>query len=164
LRCRTIRSRTLRAKRNETKRAGEANVDGCVFCKMVAGEIPVTRIYEDEAVLAFLDIGPLSEGHALVIPKRHCASVHECEPGVLAEVARRLGRIAGAVAKVVKAEGYNVLCNNGRAAGQVVDHVHFHIIPRRTGDRVFTEWRSHKYDKGRMEQIAAEIRKSMAQA
>jgi histidine triad (HIT) family protein len=136
-------------------------MDECVFCKMVAGEIPVTRIYEDEFVLAFLDIGPLSDGHALVIPKRHCANVHECEPDVLAGVAGRLGRIAGAVAKAMNADGYNVLCNNGRAAGQVVDHVHFHIIPRRTGDAVFTEWRSYKYEEGRIEEIAEKIRESL---
>ena len=83
-------------------------MEGCVFCKMVAGEIPVTRIYEDEAVLAFLDIGPLSDGHALVIPKQHCGRFDECDSDVLAEVAKRLGRIAGAVAKAVDAEGFNV--------------------------------------------------------
>ncbi len=137
-------------------------MDDCVFCKMVAGEIPVTRIYEDEAVLAFLDIGPLSDGHALVIPKRHCGQVHECEADVLAEVGRCLGKIAAAVAKAVHADGYNILCNNGQAAGQVVEHLHFHIIPRKTGDGVFTEWRSHKYGEGRIEQIAERIRENLA--
>lgn len=137
-------------------------MEDCVFCKMVAGQIPAARIYEDDAVLAFLDIGPLSDGHALVIPKRHCGRVHECEPDILAELGRRLGGIAGAVAKAVDADGYNVLCNNGRAAGQVVNHLHFHIIPRRTGDGVFTEWRSGKYGSGRIEQIAEKIRENMA--
>ncbi len=137
-------------------------MEHCVFCKMVAGEIPVIRVYEDEAVLAFLDIGPISDGHALVIPKRHCASVHECEPDILAKVGGCLGRIAGAVAKAMNAEGYNILCNNGRAAGQVVDHVHFHIIPRKAGDGVFTEWRSYEYEKGRIEEIAEKIRESLA--
>ncbi len=136
-------------------------MDECVFCRMVAGEIPVTRIYEDEAVLAFLDIGPLSDGHTLVIPKRHCARVHECDPDVLAEVGRRLGKIAVAVAKAMEADGYNVLCNNGRAAGQVVEHLHFHIIPRRTGDGVFTEWRARKYPEGRIERIAEKIRENL---
>ena len=87
-------------------------MDDCVFCKMVEGEIPVTRIYEDEAVLAFLDIGPLSDGHALVIPKRHYGRVDECDPDVLAAVAGRLGRIAGAVAEAMNADGYNILCNS----------------------------------------------------
>ena len=101
-------------------------MDDCIFCKMVAGEIPVVKVYEDEAVLAFLDIGPISDGHTLVIPKVHCGKVHECDPQVLADVWSRLGRIAGAIAGAMKADGYNVLCNNGRAAGQIVDHLHFH--------------------------------------
>jgi histidine triad (HIT) family protein len=128
---------------------------------MVAGDIPVTRIYEDEVVLAFLDIGPLSDGHTLVISKRHYAQVHECDPAVLADVVMRLGRIAGAVMKAMGADGYNVLCNNGRAAGQLVDHMHFHIIPRRTGDRVFTEWRSYEYEEGRMAGVAEKIRENL---
>lgn len=136
-------------------------MDGCVFCKMVAGEIPVTRVYEDEAVLAFLDIGPLSDGHTLVVPKRHCTRIHACEPSVLADVGARLGRIAQAIATAMEADGYNVLSNNGSAAGQVVDHVHFHIIPRRTGDKVFTEWPSHKYEQGQIEEIAARIRRNL---
>lgn len=133
-------------------------MDGCVFCKMVAGEIPVTRIYEDEAVLAFLDIGPVSDGHTLIIPKRHCTRVHECDPQVLSAVAARLGTIAKAVVEAMDADGYNVLSNNGSAAGQVVEHLHFHIIPRKAGDRVLTGWPSYKYPKGRIEEIAARIR------
>jgi histidine triad (HIT) family protein len=137
-------------------------MDGCVFCKMVAGEIPVAKVYEDEAVFAFLDIGPLSDGHTLVIPKQHCSSVHECSPEVLAQVAARLGTVAKAVAKTTGADGYNVLCNNGRAAGQVVEHLHFHIIPRKTGDGVFTEWRASQYEQGRIEDLAGRIRKNLA--
>jgi len=136
-------------------------MDDCVFCKMVAGEIPVAKVYEDDAALAFLDIGPVSDGHTLVIPKQHCRQIHECEPAVLAAVASCLGKVAGAVAKAVNADGYNVLCNNGRAANQVVEHMHFHIIPRRTGDGVFTEWPSYTYRKGLMEEIAEKIRKTL---
>ncbi len=133
-------------------------MDGCVFCKMVAGEIAAAKVYEDEVVLAFLDIGPISDGHTLVIPKQHCRQVHECDPGTLSAVAARLGKIAGAVMAAMEAEGYNVLVNNGRAAGQVVEHVHFHIIPRKTGDRVLADWPSFKYQKGQLEEIAAKIR------
>ncbi len=133
-------------------------MDGCVFCKMVAGEIPVAKIYEDDAVLAFLDIGPISDGHTLVIPKQHCTRIHECDPRIVAEVAARLGRIAAGLVAALDAEGYNVLSNNGAAAGQVVDHLHFHIIPRKTGDRVFTQWPSYKYKKGQMEDLAARVR------
>jgi len=136
-------------------------MDGCAFCKMVAGEIPVTSVYEDEAVLAFLDIGPISDGHTLVIPKQHCTRIHECDPDVLAEVASRLGRIAKAVVTAIDADGYNVLSNNGAAAGQVVEHLHFHIIPRNMGDGVFTEWPSYHYRKGQIEEIAAKIRRNL---
>jgi histidine triad (HIT) family protein len=137
------------------------NMDDCVFCRMVAGEIPVTKILEDEAVLAFLDIGPISDGHTLVIPKQHCATVGECEPQVLGQVASRLGKVARAVAAAMGADGYNVLCNNGRAAGQLVEHVHFHIIPRKTGDGVLTQWPSYRYDAGRIDEIAERIREKI---
>jgi len=136
-------------------------MDDCVFCKMVAGQIPVVPVHEDEVVLAFLDIGPVSDGHTLVIPKQHCAMIHECDPQVLSAVAGRLGRIAKAVAEAMNADGYNVLANNGSAAGQVVEHLHFHIIPRKTGDRVLTGWPSYKYPKGRIEEIAARIRRAL---
>lgn len=135
-------------------------MDDCAFCKMVAGEIPVFKVYEDHVVLAFLDIGPVSDGHTLVIPKVHCAKVHDCEPDVLSNVWSRLGRIAGAVARAMNADGYNVLCNNGRAAGQVVEHLHFHIIPRKIGDGVFTQWPAYEYEEGRIAHIAEKIRKS----
>ncbi len=133
----------------------------CVFCKMVAGEIPVTKVYEDDISLAFLDIRPVSDGHTLMIPKRHFARLHECPSGELAEVASRLGRIAKGVCDAVKCDGYNLLCNNGRSAGQLVEHLHFHIIPRRTGDVVFDRWPSYSYEEGKAEAIAAEIRKNL---
>jgi len=135
--------------------------DDCIFCKMVAGQIPVTKIYEDEVVLAFLDIGPLSDGHTLVIPKQHFEKLHECPAEVLGPVASRLGKIAKAVAGAMDSEGYNVLCNNGRAAGQLVEHLHFHIIPRNTGDGVFDRWPAYKYQQGKIEEIAAKIRENL---
>jgi histidine triad (HIT) family protein len=135
--------------------------DDCIFCKMVAGQIPVTKIYEDKVVLAFLDIGPLSDGHTLVIPKQHFEKLHECPAEVLGPVASRLGKIAEAVAGAMDSEGYNVLCNNGRAAGQLVEHLHFHIIPRNTGDGVFDRWPAYKYQQGKIEEIAAKIRENL---
>jgi len=135
--------------------------DDCIFCKMVAGQIPVTKIYEDKVVLAFLDIGPLSDGHTLVIPKQHFEKLHECPAEVLGPVASRLGKIAEAVAGAMNSEGYNVLCNNGRAAGQLVEHLHFHIIPRNTGDGVFDRWPAYKYQEGKIEEIAAKIRENL---
>ena len=128
---------------------------------MVTGEIPVIKVYEDEVVLAFLDIGPISDGHTLVIPKQHFEKLHDCPSEILAQIASRLGKIAGAVAVAMKSDGYNVLCNNGRAAGQVIEHLHFHIISRSSGDGLFSRWPSYKYQAGKMESIAACIRENL---
>ena len=137
------------------------SANDCVFCKMVAGQIPVTKIYEDDVVLSFLDIGPISDGHTLVIPKQHFEKLHQCPAEILGRVASRLGKIAKAVAAAMNSDGYNVLCNNGRAAGQLVEHLHFHIIPRNTGDGVFNRWPAYKYEKGEIEDIAVKIRENL---
>ncbi len=137
------------------------SVDDCVFCKMVAGQISVTKIYEDEFVLSFLDIGPLSDGHTLVIPKQHFERLHECPAELLGRVGSCLGKIAKAVAAAMNSDGYNVLCNNGRAARQLVGHLHFHIIPRNTGDGVFDRWPAYKYQEGKIDEIAAKIRENL---
>lgn len=135
--------------------------DQCLFCKIVAGEIPVTKIYEDEVVLAFLDIGPISDGHTLVIPRQHFEKLHDCPSEILAQIAARLGKISGAVAAAMKSDDYNVLCNNGRAAGQVIEHLHFHIISRSAGDGLFSRWPSYEYQAGKIESIGARIRKNL---
>jgi len=89
------------------------SADDCLFCNMVAGQIPVTKIYEDDVILAFLDIGPISYGHTLVIPKQHFEKLHDCPSELLAQVGSRLCKIAGAVAAAMNSDGYNLLCNNG---------------------------------------------------
>ncbi len=133
----------------------------CIFCKIADKQIPSTLVYEDDLVLAFLDIGPISDGHTLVIPKEHFATFDRCPPEMLGEICSRLGKIAAAVQKAVGCDGYNVLCNNGRAAGQVIEHLHFHIIPRNTGDGVLSQWPSHKYPAGKAEKIAQSIRSNL---
>jgi histidine triad (HIT) family protein len=135
--------------------------DDCIFCKIIAGKIPCIKVYEDDDVLAFLDIGPISDGHTLVVSKQHCENVDSCPPEILSKVASRLGKIAKAVKEAVGCEGYNVLCNNGRAAGQLVEHLHFHFIPRRSGDSVFNRWPSYKYPQGKAEKIAEKIRENL---
>jgi histidine triad (HIT) family protein len=133
----------------------------CIFCKIIAGQIPATKIYEDHVVISFLDIGPISDGHTLVIPKQHFEKLHECPAELLGQVSLRLGKIAQAVVRATGCDGYNVLCNNGRAAGQIVEHVHFHIIPRRTGDGVFNRWPAYEYPQGKIEVITEQIRKNL---
>jgi len=133
----------------------------CIFCKIVAGEIPAAAVYEDKAVLAFLDIGPVSDGHTLVIPKVHYPTLDQCPPEVLANLVKPIIRLAKAVVAATRCDGYNVLCNNGLAAGQLVHHVHFHVIPRMSGDGVFHHWPSSKYSEGKMEAMASAIRKNL---
>ena len=101
-----------------------------IFDAILDGELPCHRVFENEHVLAFLDIGPLSRGHALVIPKERRAQLHELSDDASAELGRVLPRIARAVLSATGATAYNVLQNNGSEAHQAVFHVHFHIIPR----------------------------------
>ena len=136
-------------------------VENCLFCKMIAGQIPVAKVYEDEDVLAFLDIGPISDGHTLVIPKQHFEKLHDCPPDILGRVSARLGKIAGAVSKAMNSDGYNLLCNNGKAAGQLIEHLHFHIIARKNNDGLLSRWPAYSYEQGKIEVIAERIRKNL---
>lgn len=101
-----------------------------IFDKILDGEIPCYRLYEDPHVLAFLDVNPLSRGHTLLIPKERKARLDELSDDAAAALGRVLPRLCRAVVRATGASAYNVLQNNGRPAGQVVDHVHFHIIPK----------------------------------
>ncbi len=102
----------------------------CVFCAIAAGEIPCFKVYEDEKVLAYLDINPFSRGHVLVIPKEHSANLLETADEVLADLIVKVKKIAAHLKEVLPCAGFNILQNNGTAAGQTVGHLHFHIVPR----------------------------------
>ena len=112
----------------------------CIFCKIVAGVIPSEKVYEDSSVLAFMDINPVTRGHVLVIPKRHSTDITQMTDEEAAAVARVLRKVAPAAKAAVGAEGFNLLSNAGRVAGQAVEHVHFHVIPRTTGDGRGYRW------------------------
>ncbi|MFM7799519.1 MAG: HIT family protein [Planctomycetota bacterium] len=101
-----------------------------IFTRIIAGEIPCHRVYEDEHVIAFLDIGPLSRGHVLVVPKEERERLHELSEESAAALGSALRRVAAALVRATGCADYNVLQNNGAAAHQAVMHVHFHIIPR----------------------------------
>ena len=133
------------------------NSNDCIFCKIAAGEIPCSKVFEDDSVIAFLDIAPVSVGHTLVVPKGHYEELDRCPSHLLGDLIGCIGRIARAIVGATDAEGYNVLCNTGRAAGQVVDHVHFHVIPRVSGDGVFSHWPAGEYEKGQAEEVLASI-------
>lgn len=129
----------------------------CIFCRIIAGQIPCYKVYENKDVLAFLDINPISDGHTIVIPKAHYERVDVCPPEILAEVAKVLGPLAKAVTAAVGAPAFNTLCNNGAPAGQVVKHLHFHIIPRRENDKVFTQWPKYTYPEGKAAELLKKI-------
>jgi len=115
-----------------------------IFMKIIRGEIPCHKVYEDEHVLAFLDINPLSHGHTLVVPKEAKASLHELSPACAAALGQALPVVARKVLKATGDHAYNVLCNVGADAGQEVMHVHFHIIPRVGDAGLQKSWRPHK--------------------
>ena len=117
-----------------------------IFDKILAGEIPCHKVYEDDHILVFLDIGPLSTGHTLVIPKERKAHLHELSDDAAAAIGRVLPRVCRAVLDASGASAYNVLQNNGSEAGQVVMHVHFHIIPRLGDDGLGMRWAAGKLD------------------
>jgi histidine triad (HIT) family protein len=129
----------------------------CIFCKIVSGQIPAVRVYENEAVFAFLDVNPVSDGHTLVVPKAHFDRLHDCPAELLSEITLPLGKIGKAICDATDADGYNVLCNNGESAGQIVGHLHFHIVPRRSNDGIFNKWPAYKYEQGRIEQVGRKI-------
>lgn len=119
------------------------SIEPTIFGRILDGEIPCHRVYEDEHVLAFLDAGPLSLGHVLVIPKERAAFLHELSDDAAAAIGRVLPRIARAVVAVTGCSDYNVLQNNGAAANQAVFHVHFHIIPKHSdGSGLGIEWKA----------------------
>lgn len=134
----------------------------CVFCKIVAGQIPSTRVYEDDAILAFLDIGPIIKGHTLVIPKAHHETLTDVPPALLARVIEGVRRVAVAQRAGLKADGVNVHQSNGAVAGQVVPHVHFHVIPRFAGDGHRWNWAAGRYsDPAEMGALAERIRQAL---
>lgn len=133
----------------------------CIFCKIIAGQIPCTKIYEDDQILAFLDVHPVSEGHTLVVLKEHTSRVDSTEPLAMARIGEVLPKLTASIQDAMGADGYNVLCNNGVSAGQVVEHMHLHVIPRKANDGVFKQWPSFQYPDGRAAVIAEKIRKNL---
>lgn len=132
----------------------------CVFCKIVRGELPSIKVYEDEHTLALLTIQPSNPGHTLVIPKKHAANVFEATPELWANVQETVRKVAHAVEKGTNADGVNINMNNRSPAGQLVDHIHIHLIPRFKGDNLaLFPHHDRREDEG--EPIAAKIRAAL---
>lgn len=129
----------------------------CIFCLIAKGEIPCAKVYEDDSVLAFLDLSPVHPGHTLVIPKEHYKDMLHvpCELGTA--VFSALKKVGAAVMGATGASGFNVMQNNGLSAGQTMFHIHWHIIPRFDGDGLGA-WEQGKYpDAAAMQDMAAKV-------
>ncbi len=133
----------------------------CIFCKIIAGQIPSERVYEDPQVVAFLDIAPLASGHTLVVPRHHCVNLLDAPHEALSALMAAAPKVAKAVLAATGGEGFNFAQFNGGCSGQVVMHLHFHIIPRRTGDGVSFRWRQGEYAEGEMSALGARIRSAL---
>ncbi len=120
--------------------------EDCIFCKIVAGELPCAKLYEDEDILSFMDIGPVVKGHALVIPKKHFDPITNVPPELLEKCIRIVQKIARAQYESLGADGVNVSQANGELAGQIIPHIHFHVIPRFADDNYSFNWQSGSYD------------------
>ena len=137
------------------------SANDCLFCKIIAGQIPAIKIIDDAACIAFLDIGPLAAGHVLLIPRTHARTLDELSASDAGAMLANLPALVRAVRSATHCEGVNVLQNNGLVAHQVVPHVHFHIIPRNAGDAFDFNWPAGKYAPGKTEEMAVAIRKAM---
>ena len=137
-------------------------MDDCIFCRIVAGKIPAVKIYEDDLVFAFLDIGPINFGHALVIPKEHHESVSTVPEATAGRMMRVGSRIGIALKRALNYDGYNLHLADGAAAGQVVMHAHLHVVPRGVEDGFHWNWRQLKYPDGKLAETAAVIAEKLA--
>ena len=114
--------------------------ENCIFCKIANGEIPSATLYEDEDFRVILDLGPASKGHALILPKEHYKDLCELDDAVAAKVLPLAGKMGRAMKKALHFDGFNLVQNNGEAAGQTVMHFHMHMIPRYKNDNVGLGW------------------------
>ncbi|MBU0615599.1 MAG: HIT family protein [Nanoarchaeota archaeon] len=134
-------------------------MEACIFCKIVKGEIPCEKIYEDEDVISFLDIGPVSKGHALVVTKEHYETLLDVPEKLEKAILNAVKKVARAQSSVLGNDGFNVLFNNKKVAGQVVPHVHAHVIPRKANDGIRFEWIPRKYPGDEMKEYGNNLRK-----
>jgi histidine triad (HIT) family protein len=129
----------------------------CIFCKIIAGEIPSAMVYEDEDFKVIMDIFPAAQGHTIILPKKHSANLFELEDDAAAKALVVARKVATAMKAELKCEGINLLQNNGEAAGQSVYHFHIHLIPRFAGDQVKMTWAQGRYAEGEAVAFAAAL-------
>jgi histidine triad (HIT) family protein len=130
----------------------------CIFCKIIEGELPCYKVYEDRRIIAFLDINPVNKGHVLVCPKEHHLNIVDTPVDLLKDIMAVAQRLAVAVAEGVGAKDFNLCVNNGKHAGQIIDHLHFHIIPRFPQDNLHP-WPGKTLSDDEMKRVAENIKK-----
>jgi len=131
----------------------------CIFCKIIRNEIPTPKIFENEKFLAFLDINPVNFGHALIVPKEHTETIISAKSLILREMLPVSKKIAAAIMEARKAQGFNLCINNYKAAGQLVPHLHLHVVPRYDADSVtIDKQKTKKYLPGEMERLASQLK------
>jgi histidine triad (HIT) family protein len=129
----------------------------CLFCKIVAGDVPATRVYEDERTIAFMDINPATRGHLLVVPRAHARDLLVVDPADLAACAEAAQKLAGLISERLEADGVNLLNSCGQAAWQTVYHFHIHVIPRYAGDPLRLPWHPAPGDRDEIAAAAAQL-------
>jgi histidine triad (HIT) family protein len=132
-------------------------MSNCIFCKIIAGEIPSVKIYEDDLVFAFLDIAPINFGHALVIPKEHHESASTIPENVAGRMMKVGSRLGIALKRALDYDAYNLHLADGKAAGQVVNHAHLHVVPRGVDDDFRWNWRQLAYADGEATELAEKV-------
>lgn len=134
----------------------------CIFCRILKGEIPAQKVYDDARCFAILDINPVAWGHVLVLPKDHFETWTDLSPDLLADLAKVSQKIAVAVKKATGSEGFNLLMNNHRCSGQAIFHAHFHVIPRKTNDGIKFNWQTKPYPTpADLEKAATAVREAL---
>jgi histidine triad (HIT) family protein len=131
----------------------------CIFCRIVANEIPASKIYEDERFLAFLDISQVTKGHTLVIPKQHVDNLYELNQEDASKMLIVCQKVASVLKETYDLEGLNMVNNNGSLAGQTVNHFHIHLIPRYVGDRFLVVFPQNEPNFSKLSETLAEIKK-----
>lgn len=133
-------------------------MENCIFCKIAAGEIPSATLYEDEEFRVILDLGPASKGHALILPKQHYANLYELPDELAEKVIRLAKKMVIAMTKALQCDGFNVVQNNGEAAGQTVFHFHVHLIPRYKDDHAGVTWTPGKLTDEVRDEVVEKVR------
>lgn len=133
-------------------------MENCIFCKIAAGDIPAATLFENGEFRVILDLGPASKGHALILPKEHYANIYEMPEELLGKAMILAKKMATVMTKALDCDGFNIVQNNGEAAGQTVFHFHMHLIPRYKGDQVKLTWTPGELNEEVKEEILAKVR------